>query len=159
MKQFVVVVAVLCAACGSKKDDSKADKADKGDKGEKSDKAHGGATEATLQLNKLQKNAKVYFVTNAAYPIGKAGPMPDKPCCSYPDKKCPVTKDWAANKVWADLDFQIDEPNQFQYLYDSADGKTATITATGSPDCSGDKTWVLELETEAGNPTFKLTEP
>src|SRR5262245_35545644 len=84
-------------------------------------------TEASIQLNKIGKAAKEAFAVNAAFPKGKSATLPAKPCC--PDK-CAVTDEWTKDPAWKALDFQIDEPNLFQYHYDS-DGQTFTATAVG----------------------------
>lgn len=121
-----------------------------------SDKAK--ATEAALQLNKLGKNAKVYFITNTEFPKGKAATLPEKPCCPQADHKCAVTNAWEKDKVWSALDFQIDEPNLYQYTYQS-DGKTFHATATGDIGCTGKpKTVTLDGHIENGNPVVKVTE-
>jgi len=112
-------------------------------------------TEAQLQLNKIGKSAKVAFVSDAAFPKGKAAMLPAKPCC--PDK-CPPAA-WASDPVWKALDFQIDEPNLFQYTYES-DGQTFTATAVGDLDCDGTAiTYTLTGKVTNGNPEVTLTEP
>jgi hypothetical protein len=123
---------------------------------------HGGdhKSEAQLQLNKLGKNAKVYFITNAAYMKGKAAVLPAGNCCAGPDKKCAVVTDaFAKDPVWKELDFSIDEPSSFSYSYES-DGATFTATAVGDPECSGTmQTYKLEGKAEAGNPSYTITGP
>jgi hypothetical protein len=119
------------------------------------------ATEAKLQLRKLEKQLKVYYIEKASFPKGQAGPMPAKPCCEGPNGKCPVepASAWAANPVWKELDFQIDEPAIFQYSY-ASDGNTVTATAVGDPSCGGHPvTYKLEGKAEGGNPTFTTTDP
>jgi hypothetical protein len=116
-------------------------------------------TEAALQLNKMSKNLKVYYVTNAAFPAGKSGPTPAAGCCGQPNAKCAVTDAWAKDKIWQELDFQIDEPNQFQYSYDS-DGKTVTATAVGDLDCDTTMiTYTLKMSAPDGNPKSEIVEP
>lgn len=119
-------------------------------------------TEAQLQLNKLGKSAKVYFMTEGGFPVGKAGPMPAEPCCSGPNHKCAAVPpdQWAASDVWNKLDFAIDEPTLFQYAYES-DGKTVTATAVGDLDCDGTTmTYKLEMTVDAsGTPTMNIAEP
>jgi len=116
-------------------------------------------TEAQLQLNKLGKNLKVYYITNDKFPVGKTGPTPDKGCCGQPNAKCAVTTAWATDKVWQELDFQIDEPNLFQYSYES-DGKTATATAVGDLDCDTTMiTYTLKVSVDNGNPKAEIIEP
>lgn len=116
-------------------------------------------TEAALQLNKLAKNSKTYFITNSSYVIGKTGPKPATPCCTQPDNTCAVETDWTKDPVWFELDFQIDEPNKFQYSYDS-DGKTGVITAVGDLDCDGTMvTYRMDLSSQNGNVGATLHEP
>jgi hypothetical protein len=95
----------------------------------------GKKTEAEVQLNKLGKNLKVYYLTNNTFPLGKVGPTPAEPCCKAAGGKC-STQDWATTEVWMELDFMVTEPHLFQYAYES-DGKTATATAIGDLDCDG----------------------
>jgi hypothetical protein len=113
------------------------------------------ATESTLMLNKLGKNSKVFFITNAMFVTGKAGPTPATPCCSAADHKCPAeATQWTGNPVWSALDFQIDEPNLYQYTYES-DGKTFTATATGDLNCDGHPTTIkIDGKADNGDPTF-----
>ena len=118
-------------------------------------------TEAQLQLNKLGKNLKVFYITDATFPVGKTGPTPAEPCCKGEGGKCalvPMDK-WMADEVWNKLEFMIDEPTRFQYAYES-DGKTATATAVGDLDCDGTMiTYKLEMTTVDGNPVMKIVEP
>jgi hypothetical protein len=117
------------------------------------------ATEAAINLNKIGKNLKVVYLTNAAIPAGKAGPKPAKPCCEGPDHKCPV-ENWLQDPVWADLDFEVFEPSQFQYTYESTDPNKATATAIGDLDCDGTTiTYTLEATVKDGNPEVKITKP
>ena len=116
-------------------------------------------TEAALQLNKLGKNAKVYYITNAEFPKGTAALTPAASCCGGPRNHCVTTPaDWAS-PVWQALDFQIDEPSLFQYSY-TGDGATFTATAVGDLDCDGTMiTYTLTGTADQGNPRMQLTEP
>ena len=89
-----------------------------------------------LQLNKLSKNAKVLFHTNATYPAGHVPLTPTVPCCRQFGNKCRGGAEPWSNPIWLALDFQIDVPHVFQYSWDS-DGRTFTATAVGDPDCDG----------------------
>ena len=123
-------------------------------------RSKGKKSEAQLQLNKLGKNLKVAFLTDATFPVGKAGPLPAEDCCQGPNARCPVTVAWTTDAVWRALDFQIDEPNLFRYTYES-DGKTATATAVGDLDCDGTPiTYTLVATADpSGNPEITITEP
>src|SRR5689334_19555767 len=70
-------------------------------------------TEASLQLNKIAKNDKVYYVTNANFVTTTGSAKPQ----SATNGKYSVDSTWASDSAWAALDFQIDEPNLFQYTY------------------------------------------
>lgn len=149
MWKAIVVVAAL-VGCSKKASQSQPGSAEHS----------GGKVEAMLQLNKLGKNAKVAAATTGEFPKGKAGPTPATPCCAGPNGMCAVTHDWASSPVWSDLDFEIDQPNRFQYSYES-DGKTFTATAVGNLDCHG-KSLTYKAEgvlDENGNASVKLIEP
>jgi hypothetical protein len=121
----------------------------------------GRKTEASLQLNKLSKNLKVFYMEKSEFPKGKAKMLPAATCCGQPNNKCAVVPhaEWAADPIWAALDFEIDEPNLFQYGYES-DGKTFKAIAVGDLDCDTTMvTYVLEGSTTEGNVTTKITEP
>ena len=121
-------------------------------------------TEASLQLNKIGKNAKRVYSENSAYISGSAGPTPGKPgtggCCGGPNNHCAaVPATFAADPVWKQLDFQIDEPSLFYYNYA---GTTTTFTAlaTGDLDCDGTEIiYTLTGTAAAGNPAVQITEP
>jgi hypothetical protein len=118
------------------------------------------ASEAKLNLNHIGKNAKVMYAAEGAFPVGNVGPTPAQPCCAAPDHECPVNAEQWNVEPWASLDFTIDEPHVFQYTYESTDGKTATATAVGDPDCSGKTvTYKVELTGAADHAEMKLIEP
>jgi hypothetical protein len=124
------------------------------------DKKHGKATEASLLLNNIGKNAKRVFVENSAYPIGKAALTPATDCCKGEGGKCAVDAAQWKVEPWATLGFEISEPHLFRYSYESTDGKTFTATAVGDPDCSGKPvTYTLNGTSTAGNPSVNLTPP
>jgi hypothetical protein len=118
-------------------------------------------TEATLQLNKIGKNAKRNYTEAGSFIVGGTGLMPRSPCCQGPDHHCPANPGaWAADEAWRVLDFQIDEPSLFQYSYRSSDGKTFTAEAIGDLDCDGSTiTFRLEGSIIHGEPVVTLTEP
>src|SRR4051812_45068938 len=113
-------------------------------------------TEASLQLNKIGKNSKVYYVTNAAFVATNGATLPASMSSSC---KGAVTTAWAADSGWAALDFQIDEPNLFQYTY------TGSLTApkaeaAGDLDCDGTLiTYTLNMTAPGGNAQATITEP
>ena len=117
-------------------------------------------TEVSLNLNRLGKNLKVFFITNAQFPIGDAPLTPSAKCCGQPDNKCPVdSKQWESSEMWKQLDFEIFEPSRYQYTYHS-DGKTVDVTAVGDLDCDGQMaTYKLTASQDQGNPSFVIDGP
>ena len=112
-------------------------------------------TEASLQLNKIMKNSKVYYNTNAAFVTGNGTILP----ATMTNCKGAVTTAWTGDAAWSTLDFQIDEPNLFQYTY--VGGTTsASANAIGDLDCDGTKiTYTLALTAPGGNASGVITEP
>jgi Tfp pilus assembly protein PilE len=118
----------------------------------------GRTTGAQLELNKLGKSLKVYYIENSAFPVGDAPLTPDKPCCGQPTNKCAVDPAMFTG-VWQKLDFSIDEPTAYRYGYHS-DGKTVEISAVGDLDCDGhEATYKLEVAAPNGNPTAAIATP
>ncbi len=119
-------------------------------------------TEAALQLNKIAKNNKVYFVTNADFAPTAAAVLPgaDGAACTSAGGKFPVVTTWVSDAGWAALDFQIDEPNLFTYHYTRASLTAAQATAVGDLDCDTIKiTYIMDFAATAGNVSATLTEP
>ena len=115
-------------------------------------------SEASLQLNKIGKNLKVYYITESKFPAGEVALTPSESCCNT-GGKCLSTPDTWKQPVWQALDFQIDEPSLFQYSYES-DGKTFTAKAVGDLDCDGVMiTYELRGTSDGGAPRTMLTEP
>ena len=116
-------------------------------------------TEAALQLNKIGKNNKTYFITNASYVTTSGAAKPAGTACTGPNKKFAVASDWATQAGWQDLDFQVDEPNLFSYAY-AGGSSVATATAIGDLDCDGTMiTYTLNMTAPSGNAGATLTEP
>jgi type IV pilus assembly protein PilA len=115
--------------------------------------------EATLQLEKLGRSARMYYLRNASFPNGSSTTLPQGPCCGNPRNKCPVTFDWERDPAWRDLEFQVDEPSYFQYRYEGTTD-AFTATATGDLDCDGVTiTYTLEGRVVGGSPEVRLIEP
>jgi type IV pilus assembly protein PilA len=120
-------------------------------------------TEASLQLNKIGKNAKRTYSETSSYVVGTAAPLPAKGtsgCCGLANNHCVANPAaFAAEPTWKALDFQIDEPNLFYYNYTGA-AATFTATATGDLDCDGTEiVFTLAGASTDGNPAVTLTEP
>jgi type IV pilus assembly protein PilA len=116
-------------------------------------------SEASLQLNKIGKSIKRYWIENNKLPVGDAKTLPDFPtCCGLSstgqgvDGKCPNDPAaWGKDKIWSALEISIDEPTMYRYSYHS-DGKTVKVTATGDADCDGQfATYELNVEIDSNN--------
>jgi len=127
-------------------------------------------TEASLQLNKIGKNAKRVFSETGSYVDKKSTVLPAHPgngtgkgCCGGgggDGNHCAAQPaEFAKDAIWTALDFQIDEPTLFYYLYDGTPA-TFVATATGDLDCDGTEIqYTLTGTSEKGNPAVTITEP
>jgi prepilin-type N-terminal cleavage/methylation domain-containing protein len=119
-------------------------------------------TEAALQLNKIAKNSKVYYDTNAHFVTTSGTTLPgaEGAACAGPNGHFATTPTlWQDSAAWQTLDFQIDEPNLFSYTYTGA-AATGTATAVGDLDCDGTfSRYTLALSAPGGNASTVLTEP
>jgi len=116
-------------------------------------------SEASLQLNKMSKHAKIYFAENGAFPTGSAPLTPAQSCCGQAANKCQVDVAAWNTPEWQTIDFQIDEPGNYQYSF-KGDGKTFDGYAVGDLDCDTEMaTYHLHMESQAGNPTMTITDP
>ena len=118
-------------------------------------------TEASLQLNKIGKNSKVIYNTNAQYSQLDGAPLPNAWAAGSVCKVTTLeTAAFASDSGWAALDFQIDEPNLFQYTYKASALTDATATAEGDLDCDSTSiTYTLTLAAPGGNASATITEP
>jgi hypothetical protein len=128
-------------------------------KDEKRESDKPGFSDPTFQLEKLARAMKRSYTETAMFPVGKAGPTPSKPCCSYADHKCPSSPEEWQTSPWKDIGFELVEPSSFQFTYES-DGKAASVTATADVACNGTmKTWKLDASVVAGNPATVISSP
>jgi hypothetical protein len=115
--------------------------------------------EAELQLAKIRTNAKAAFNTDASYPTSTPALTPATPCCEHPGHRClPEASDWAVAS-WQALDFQLDEPFDFQYQFTgNSSGTEYVAIAVGDPGCTGNPTtFELRGAVKDGVPVTTLT--
>jgi type II secretory pathway pseudopilin PulG len=121
-------------------------------------------TEASLQLNKIGKNNKrVYSETSSFVTVaGAALPTASGVGCCFAasNNHCPATPAlFAADSGWKLLDFQVDEPSLFFYVYTKGTS-TFKAEAMGDLDCDATGvTYTLNGTATNGNPAVTLTEP
>jgi prepilin-type N-terminal cleavage/methylation domain-containing protein len=121
----------------------------------------GKKTEASLQLNKIGKNAKTRYIETSSYPQTAGAELPGVggDACTGPNKKFAVVS-WTGDAGWSELDFQIDEPNLFSYKYTPSSNTDFVATAVGDLDCDTTLiTYTLTGTAPGGNPAVTLTEP
>ncbi|MEO7734602.1 MAG: prepilin-type N-terminal cleavage/methylation domain-containing protein [Kofleriaceae bacterium] len=123
-------------------------------------------TEASLQLNKLGKNAKRVYSETSSYSTLPGAQLPAKGtsgCCGgggVDKNHCKANPaGFAADTGWKALDFQIDEDTLFSYSY-TGTATTFTGLATGDLDCDGvEIIYTIAGTAVAGNPAVVITEP
>ncbi|MGE0872509.1 MAG: type IV pilin protein [Kofleriaceae bacterium] len=120
-------------------------------------------TEASLQLNKLAKNAKVEYNTESSFPQGVSALLPGplrRACLSASPKGKMAVVSWTGDAVWKALNFQVDEPALFSYIYGSMGTQAGIALAIGDLDCDATMiSYQLDLSAPNGNATAILTEP
>jgi hypothetical protein len=117
-------------------------------------------SEAAIQLNKLGKNLKTYYVMTGGVPVGTAPLTPAGSCCDGPNHKCDDPAAWAKDPVWKELEFSIDQPGLYRYEYTSKDGKTFEAHAVSDLDCDGNPaTWILRGQPEGDTLKVELLQP
>lgn len=108
-------------------------------------------SQAQQILERMNVAVKKHAAELGAFPIGTSRQLPEpgvtgadwKGCCGGKssgdsvDNKCPVSKDWAADPIWAKLGVAVVEPSLFRFKYESQDGKSFVVTAEGDLDCDG----------------------
>ncbi len=122
-------------------------------------------TEASLQLNKIGKNAKRVYSETSSYPTTAGNRLPkdaDGCCAGGGTEKNHCKADpaaFAADAGWKELDFQIDEDSLFTYKY-TGGAADFTALASGDLDCDGTPiVYTLTGKALAGNPAVELKEP
>lgn len=136
---------------------------------------HSDTPYVRLVLRKMTTAAKVVAIENGTFPIGTSKQLPSpnatadlgKGCCGSKsngtrvDNKCPVSKEFASDPIWAVLEVAVDEPSFFRYTYESKDGKSFVITAEGDLDCDGNPgVYTVSGSFDAeGHPTTTLVMP
>jgi prepilin-type N-terminal cleavage/methylation domain-containing protein len=124
-------------------------------------------TEASLQLNKIGKNAKRAYLENSQFVTGTAAQLPTPAaggtCCgaagATPNHCAAAPSAWTGNSVWKALDFEIDEDTLFVYDYNGAN-TTFVAKATGDLDCDGTAiVYTMNGTAVDGSPAVSITEP
>ncbi len=96
------------------------------------------AVEAHLAVDKFMKNMRVYWAEKGSLPPDSTGWMPVQSACAN-GGKTPATNmaTWFTDPAFAALEFHIDEPGYFQYLWDLESPTEGTLYAKADFDCDG----------------------
>jgi len=127
------------------------------------------SSEASLNLNKIGKNLKTEFQQVSSFPVGTAALLPadggsstGANCCggtggqgtAINNKCAPQPSAFQSDATWANLEFQMAEPSQYQYSYSGA-ATTALAYAIGDLDCdNASSTWTLSAEPIVAGGTY-----
>ena len=135
-------------------------------------------TEASIQLNKVGKNAKRAYGEVSTFPVTDGALLPTgaatggNNCCGGSggvtgtvgttlNNKCTANPaGFQADPGWLQLEFSVDEASQYQYSYIGG-AQLFTALALGDVDCdSVTATWTMVgTLTGAGNPQLNLIPP
>jgi len=118
------------------------------------------------QLDSVVENLRTLFFIHETFTDKKLPLTPSKPCCKFPNKKCPPETKPDAH--WAVIEKSVDGKSQelvskernFQWRFEST-SKKAVIEAIGDLDCDGKSvTYRRELEWRGdGNMHITVTDP
>jgi hypothetical protein len=97
------------------------------------------------QLEVMTQALRTYHFIHETFTDQKLGPIPNRPCCQFPNKKCPP--ETAPDEYWSTiLELDLSKERDFQYRFEST-GNKAVIEAIGDRDCDGKTvTYRRELE-------------
>lgn len=113
----------------------------------------GKKVEATLALDKLTKNIRVYHADKRTLPQS-TNLMPAISACVSGTGKTPTTTPamWYGNAGWKDLEFYVDEPGFFQYEWTNNLDGTGVAKATGDLNCDGTLAlYIIDVSILSGN--------
>jgi hypothetical protein len=111
------------------------------------------------QLEQMTQSLRTYFYVHETFTDQNVALTPAKPCCQFPNKKCPPEA--APNEILTNiLELDLSKEREFQYRFESTD-KKAVIEAVGDRDCDGKTvTYRRELEWRAdGNMHITVLDP
>jgi len=114
----------------------------------------GSRIDAHMELERLGRKAKAYYITNGEFPRGSAPTNPSHSCCGERNNKC-IGADWSSS-AWSTLDFEVYGPTSYRFNYTS-DGTMLIAEAIGDLDCDGDEiTYRLMVDAVNGSPTSRI---
>ena len=118
-------------------------------------------SEAQLQLRRIDRGIKTYWMERAELPPNAQSVMPeaDGSACSSPNGKM-APRMAREDPGWQALDFQLDEPTRFSYHWTRTSPTAGVALAVGDLDCDGTlSTYRLDVTVVQGNVTTVLSDP
>lgn len=98
----------------------------------------GKVVEAHLAIDKLMKNLRVYQNLHQDLPAGSTGFVPLLPACTTGGKTLQTPQSvWEADPGFKALEFHIDEPGYYQYIWIKASPISGIVEAVADFDCDG----------------------
>lgn len=125
----------------------------------------GKKTEASLQLDNMEKKIKTYHIEKALLPADAATLTPSATACASTANGGKIPKinqsAWnSAGQGWADMQFHIDEDTLFQYAWDQTAATAGNGIAVGDLDCDGTiVTYSLQILVVEGNVQATTPDP
>lgn len=114
----------------------------------------GKKVEANLAVDNLMKNLRVYMLVHQDMPPSSNGFMPTVAACATGTGKTPATpmSVWRTDPGFKALEFFIDEPGYYQYLWTRSSTIDGTILAKADFDCDGlPATTIVSAQMVEGN--------
>lgn len=122
----------------------------------------GKKTEASLQLDNMEKKIQTFHLERALLPQS-AALFPSGTACASSTGMIPKVAQsaWeAAGAGWADMHFHIDQDTRFQYNWTRSSSTAGTGVAVGDLDCDGTiVTYGLQIDVVEGNVQGTQLEP
>ena len=96
----------------------------------------GKKSEADVQINRMGKAMKAYYVENSGFASSAAALDPAGSACAVAGTKIFPVGSWTGvNAGLNAMEFSVDDAHRFNYDYNSGGGTTATGSAVADLDC------------------------
>ncbi len=114
-------------------------------------------SEPKLNLHRMARDVKMYYVEHAAFPDDHAPLTPATSCCAT-GGRCSVTNEFQT-PAWTALEFETSGTSNFQYSYTSTPTRFEAL-AVGDLDCDGISiTYRLVVDAPDGNAHERIEDP
>ncbi|MEO8700249.1 MAG: DUF4190 domain-containing protein [Kofleriaceae bacterium] len=118
-------------------------------------KQFGDRIDAEIELERMARSAKQYYMTNSEFPKQSAPTNPSTSCCDQPNGKC--KGEWTS-PAWREIDFEIWGTSRYRYNYTST-ATTFVAEAIGDFDCDGNEVvYRITVDAPEGTPVTSRVE-